>query len=75
MSKHRREFHTGDATQSHYLVFFKNREKFIKGAAGAIFNLTSRVLAGVIAGLIISYVTTTNPPNPAVPAATVGAGY
>ena len=75
MSKHRRQFHSGDALDANYLVFFKNREKFIKSVFGAMFNLTSRVLAGVIAGLIISYVTTANPPNPAVPAATVGAGY
>lgn len=37
-----------------YLHFFKSREKFNKAALGAAYNLASRVLAGVIAGWVIT---------------------
>jgi hypothetical protein len=42
--------------QSKFLLFFKTREKFFKGAAGACFNFTSRVTAGVLAGYITTQV-------------------
>ena len=41
---------------SKFLLFFKNREKFFKGALGACFNFTSRVTAGVLAGYITTQV-------------------
>ena len=46
----------GIKQHSKFLLFFKNREKFFKGAAGACFNFTSRVTAGVLAGYITTQV-------------------
>ena len=47
--------------QNGYLFFFKTEEKATKAILGAFYNLTSRVLAGVIAGLIVA--NTVTPPQ------------
>jgi len=47
-----------------FLLFFKNREKFFKGVAGAIFNFSSRVTAGVLAGWITTQFVAPNEPLP-----------
>ncbi len=60
-------------------VFWKNRNKATKAVTGAVFNFTSRVLAGVLAGVITSNVMTPEcneagiKPIPPVAAAVIGA--
>ncbi len=60
-------------------VFWKNRNKATKAVAGAVFNFGSRVLAGVLAGVITSHVMAPETdeagikPVPAVAAAVIGA--
>ena len=66
-TKHRKAHHVEEREEredSRVLVFFKTHEKARKAIIGAAYNLASRVLAGVIAGWIItSYV---SPPQPNV---------
>lgn len=54
----------GPHSKSKFLLFFKNRQQFRKGAAGAIYNLFSRVCAGVIAGYITTQMVVPKEPVP-----------
>jgi hypothetical protein len=48
-SKHRKAHHL---EEERVLFFFKNELSARKAILGAVYNLTSRVLAGVIAGIV-----------------------
>ena len=37
-------------------IFWKNRRKATRGITGSLFNFSSRVLSGVLAGIITSYI-------------------
>jgi len=76
MSQHRRQHHV-DEGPDRVLIFWKNNLKARKAIAGAVYNFTSRVIAGVAAGLIMSQLNPTvlqqNQVTPQQGAAAVGA--
>ena len=51
-SKHRRHHHTGDGDR--VLVFWKTPQKARKAILGALYNMGSRIISGVIAGVIMT---------------------
>ncbi len=50
-------------TTNRYLVFYKSQAKARKAVAGAVYNLASRVVAGVIAGCIVMNIQGNLPPT------------
>ncbi len=56
--------HTTNHT-NRYLVFYKSQAKARKAIAGAVYNLASRVVAGVIAGCIVMNIQANLPPTDA----------
>jgi len=76
MSQHRRHHHINEGPDR-VLIFWKNNLKARKAIAGAVYNFTSRVIAGVAAGLIMTQLNLDSPPQqqvtPEQAAAAVGA--
>lgn len=66
MSQHRKHHHVNEGPDR-VLIFWKNNEKARKAIAGAVYNLTSRVIAGVIAGVIMSQFNLISPPQQVTP--------
>lgn len=67
MSQHRKHHHILE--EDRFLFFFKSEEKATKAILGAVYNLSSRVIAGVLAGFIVAHAFAPNTQVPATNAA------